>query len=90
MSKTFKKLSVVEKSIDFGRAVRVVSVPLLPPQENQVLVKVNYVGVNASDINASAARYFPNQKLPFNIGLEVTNFLTGTMTKLYQRFLRTY
>ena len=71
MSKTFKKLSVIEKTPDFRKAVRVVSVPLIPPKDNEVLVKVNYVGVNASDINVSSARYFLDQKLPFDIGFEV-------------------
>ena len=57
MSKTFKKLSVFEKTTDFRKAVRVVKVPLIPPKDNEVLMKVNYVGVNASDIMVTAARY---------------------------------
>ena len=71
MSKTFKKLSVVEKTPDFRKAVRVVEVPLVPPQDNQVLVKNIYAGVNATDLNSTAARYFSDGKLPFDIGLEV-------------------
>ena len=72
MSKTFKKLSVFEKTTDFRRAVKVVEVPLVPPQDDQVLVKNIYAGVNATDINITAARYFTDGKIPFDIGLEVS------------------
>ena len=72
MSKTFKKLSVVEKTPDFRKAVRVVDVPLVQPKDDEVVVKNIYVGVNATDINITAARYFTDGKLPFDIGLEVS------------------
>ncbi len=71
MSKTFKKLSVIEKTSDFRKAVKVVEVPLVPPQDNEVRVKNIYAGVDATDINITAARYFTDGKLPFDIGLEV-------------------
>ena len=72
MSKTYKKLSVVEKTADFRRAVRVVEVTLEPPNDDQVLIKNIYAGVNATDINLTAARYFTDGKLPFDVGLEVS------------------
>ena len=72
MSKTYKKLSVFEKTPDFRKAVRVVEVPLVPPQDDQVLIKVIYVGVNATDINRTAARYLYDSELPFDVGLEVS------------------
>ena len=72
MSKTFKKLSVIEKTPDFRKAVRIVDSPLEPPKDNEVLIKNIYAGVNATDINITAARYFTDGKLPFDIGLEVS------------------
>ena len=72
MSKNFKKLSVFEKTPDFRKAVKVVEVSLIPPQDDQVLVKNIYAGVNATDINMTAARYGSDGKIPFDIGLEVS------------------
>lgn len=69
-NKTFKKVSVVKLSANFAEATKVVEVPLIPPNDNQVLVKNLYAGVNATDINISAGRYFTDGKLPFDIGLE--------------------
>ncbi|CAG2109400.1 unnamed protein product, partial [Medioppia subpectinata] len=70
MSKNYNKLSVFKKSTDFREAVRVVSVPLNPPNDDEVLVKTIYAGVNATDVNISAGRYDPNSQLPFDVGLE--------------------
>jgi len=70
-SRTFKKLSVVKLSSSFAEATKVVEVPLVPPKENQVLLKNLYAGVNASDINMTAGRYGTDGKPPFDIGVEV-------------------
>jgi len=73
-SKTFKKVSVVKLSADFREATKIVEVPLTPPSSGQVLVKNLYAGVNATDVNISAGRYFTDGKVPFDIGLEVCNY----------------
>jgi len=70
-TKTFKKLSVVKLSANFAEATKVVEVPLTPPKDDEVLFKNIYAGVNATDINITAGRYFTDGKLPFDIGLEV-------------------
>ncbi len=70
-NKTFKKVSVVKLSANFAEATKVVEVPLIPPNDNQVLLKNLYAGVNATDINISAGRYFTDGKIPFDVGLEV-------------------
>ena len=70
-SKMFKKLSVVKLSSNFREATKIVDVPLTPPSDDQVLVKNLYAGVNATDINMTAGRYFVSGKVPFDIGLEV-------------------
>ena len=72
MSKTFKKLSVIKKTSNFREAVKVVSVPLVAPSDDQVLIKNIYAGVNATDVNTTASRYNPNAELPFDVGLEVS------------------
>ena len=71
MAKTFKKLDVVKLSSNFREATEVVEQPLRQPASDEVLVKVLYSGVNATDINISAGRYFTDGKVPFDIGLEV-------------------
>lgn len=47
-----------------------VEVPLVDPNENQVRIRNIYAGVNATDINITAARYFSDGNIPFDIGLE--------------------
>ncbi len=70
-NQTYKKLSVIKLSTDFAEATKIFKVPLIAPNDNQVLVKNLYAGVNASDINISAGRYFTDGKIPFDIGFEV-------------------
>lgn len=68
---TFKKLQVTNVTTDFRKATVVVEVPIPKPGPGQVLVKNHYAGVNATDINITAARYFTDGKVPFDIGFEV-------------------
>ena len=71
MAKVYRKLKVFTKTTDFKAATKVVEVPLVEPNEDEIRVKVIYAGVNAIDINITAARYFTDIKVPFDIGLEV-------------------
>ena len=64
-------MSVVKLSQNFREATQVVEEPLRQPVDDEVLVKVLFAGVNATDINISAGRYFTDGKVPFDIGLEV-------------------
>ena len=67
MSKTFKK------STNFREAVQVVEVPLVPPTDDQVVLKVVFAGVNATDVNVTAGRVFTDQlQVPHDVGLEVS------------------
>lgn len=70
MSKTFKKLQVTTVSTDFRKATTIFELPIPTPGPSQILVKIHFAGVNATDINISAARYFTDGKVPFDIGLE--------------------
>ncbi|RWS00348.1 quinone oxidoreductase-like protein, partial [Dinothrombium tinctorium] len=67
---TFKKLQVFDLSTDFAKAVRVVEATKPIPAADEVLVKNIYAGVNASDINVTAGRYFTFGEPPFDIGFE--------------------
>lgn len=85
---TFKKLQVTTISTDFRKATTIFEQPIPTPGPNQILLKNHFSGVNATDINISAARYFTDGKVPFDIGFEslgeieavgrnVTNFKVG-------------
>ncbi|KAH9424821.1 hypothetical protein DERP_012307 [Dermatophagoides pteronyssinus] len=66
----YKKLQVFTKTSNFRQAIKLVECPLVKPQDEEVRVKNIFAGVNATDINITAARYFTDGKLPFDIGLE--------------------
>lgn len=68
----FRKLQVFVKSTDFRAATKLVDVPLVEPADDQIRVRNVFAGVNATDINITAARYFTDGKIPFDIGLEVS------------------
>ena len=70
MATTFRKLQVFTKTTDFAKAVKVVEVPLVAPEPDRIRVRHLYAGINATDINITAARYFTDGKVPFDIGLE--------------------
>ena len=83
-----QKLQVINKTTDFGKAVELVDIKLVDPEPDQVRIRQIYSGVNATDINITAARYFTDGIIPFSIGLEglgvvdavgsnVTNFKVG-------------
>ena len=71
MSKTFKKVSVVKLTPNFREATKIVEEPLRSPADDEVLIKILYSGVNATDVNRSAGRSLTSGKMPFDIGLEV-------------------
>lgn len=55
--RAYRKLSVVKLSADFREATRVVTSPVPQPTGDELLVKVAYAGINASDINFTAGKY---------------------------------
>ncbi|CAG2119437.1 unnamed protein product, partial [Medioppia subpectinata] len=50
MAKTYKRLVIVKRTTNFREAVKVLCEPLVPPQDNEILVKTVYAGVNATDV----------------------------------------
>ncbi|EOA39897.1 hypothetical protein CARUB_v10008576mg [Capsella rubella] len=73
LPQNFEKIIVHALSHNFRNATRIVRAPLkLPIGPHQVLLKIVYAGVNASDVNFSSGRYFGggSLKLPFDAGFE--------------------
>lgn len=68
----YRKLQVFTKTTNFQQATKVVEVELIKPDEDKIRVRNIYAGVNATDINITAAKYFTDGKIPFDIGLEVS------------------
>ncbi|XP_065835630.1 prostaglandin reductase-3-like [Oscarella lobularis] len=67
---SFRKIVVNQLTTDFRKATSIVTKPLPKPNAHQLLIKNRYVGINASDINWTAGRYFPVKSLPIDIGFE--------------------
>lgn len=100
---TYKKLVVKKLTTNFREAVSVVTVTTEKPGPHEILIKNKYVGVNATDINISAGKYFVQVPPPYDIGLEgvgevvavgsdVTNFKVGQaagyrMLKAYSEYV---
>ncbi|KAF2321211.1 hypothetical protein GH714_035584 [Hevea brasiliensis] len=84
LPQSFEKIVVHTLSHNFRNATRIVSTPLrLPIEPHQVLVKVIYAGVNASDVNFSSGRYFTGNnkdlgsRLPFDAGFEAVGIIAA-------------
>lgn len=79
----FKKMVVRQLSTDFRAATEIVSAPLpTAVPRGAVLIKYLYAGVNASDINYSAGRYFGSPEaasklLPFDAGFEAVGVVVA-------------
>lgn len=71
MASTFRKLVVTKLSTNFKEAVKIVTETLRPPNDDEVLLKNLYVGVNATDLNITAGRYFKHGPIPYEFGIEV-------------------
>ncbi|KAK9166441.1 hypothetical protein Scep_001632 [Stephania cephalantha] len=80
----FEKIVVHTLSHNFRSATGIVHTLLkLPIKPNNVLLKVIYAGVNASDVNFSSGRYFGGSdkelttRLPFDAGFEAVGLVAA-------------
>jgi len=64
------KIVVKTLSSNFREATEIASIPIHPLRRGQILVRIVYVGINASDINYTAGKYLPGEKPPFDAGME--------------------
>lgn len=72
---TFRKVVVRTLTADFAAATAIETVPMIRPRPGEVLIERLWTGVNASDVNFTAGRYFGGAKkaaamLPFDAGFE--------------------
>ncbi|XP_076837502.1 prostaglandin reductase 3-like [Brachyhypopomus gauderio] len=74
---SMKKLVVTKISHNFRDAVSLNTVPVPTPGDRDLLIRNRYVGINASDINYSAARYDPSVTPPFDVGFEGVGTVVG-------------
>lgn len=72
MSATYKRCKVVQKANSFADATELQEFPLVEPKADEVRVKVIYTGVNLTDINICAGRFFVSGDLPYDLGFEVS------------------
>ena len=74
LPKSFQKIRVYKLTNDFEAATQIDNVNfqdlLSRLKTGQVIVKYDFVGINASDINFTAGRYDPTLKPPFDCGFE--------------------
>eukprot|EP01121_Diplochlamys_sp_Union-15-3_P007022 TRINITY_DN1762_c0_g2_i1.p1 TRINITY_DN1762_c0_g2~~TRINITY_DN1762_c0_g2_i1.p1 ORF type:complete len:349 (+),score=61.42 TRINITY_DN1762_c0_g2_i1:52-1098(+) len=66
----YRKVICTKLSTDFRDGTKIISVPLKLPSDNEVIVQIYYVGINASDINYTAGKYIPGVVPPFDTGFE--------------------
>ena len=87
---TFRKVVVHMLSADFAAATKIVTAPMPRPAAGEVLIERRYTGVNASDVNFSAGRYFGGakqaaSKLPFDAGFESVGVVAAVGTGVQLR-----
>lgn len=80
----YRKLQVFTKTTNFRQATKLVKCALTEPNEEQIRVRNIYAGINATDINITAARYLTDGKIPFDIGLEVIMIDLELFNYLYE------
>ncbi len=70
LPKTYRKLVATFLTTEFRAAAKQVEVAMPTPRSREVLIRNRFAGVNASDVNLTAGRYFPNPNLPMDLGFE--------------------
>ncbi|MFP4097063.1 MAG: zinc-binding dehydrogenase [Cyclobacteriaceae bacterium] len=69
-TKSYQKLQASSFSNQYREVVFVGKASIEAPGENEILVKNYYAGVNASDVNLIAGRYFADTHFPIDLGFE--------------------
>ena len=68
--KKWRKLVGVSLSTRFREVVQLQTVPTPRANLQELLVRVKYTGINASDVNWTAGRYIPGIQLLYDIGFK--------------------
>lgn len=69
-----RKIVCKKLSTNFRECTEIVKFELPTLKNDQVLVQVKYVGINASDINYTNGAYLPGVQPPFDCGFEAGAF----------------
>jgi len=67
---TFKKIVVTKLTQNFREATEIQTATIGSPASDEIIIKNRFVGINASDINFTAGRYFNDAKVPLDAGFE--------------------
>ncbi|XP_054161241.1 prostaglandin reductase-3-like [Oppia nitens] len=70
LANTYRQIQVFNYSTNFTEATKIVDKPLIDPGADEILVKNLYVGINATDLNITAGRYFKHDDPPYSLGIE--------------------
>jgi NADPH-dependent curcumin reductase CurA len=66
----YRKIEVQKLSPKFREATAIVEAEVCEPDDDEVVVAVEWVGINASDVNFTAGKYTPGVPPPFDAGFE--------------------
>ncbi|XP_005103943.1 prostaglandin reductase-3 [Aplysia californica] len=67
---SIKRIIVTKLGTNFRDVTKFETIPVPTLKSKEVLIKNRFIGINASDINFSAGRYFGVSEPPFPIGFE--------------------
>lgn len=70
LPRTYRKLVARRLTSNFREAAELVEVPMPRPGPGEVLIRNRFAGVNATDVNITAGRYYPTTTPPFDLGAE--------------------
>ena len=74
--RSYRKLIATKLTPNFRETAGVIAVDLEEPGPREVVIRNLYAGVNASDVNLTAGRYFANPTLPMDLGVEAVREIT--------------
>lgn len=77
-----RKIVCKKLSTNFRECTEIVKFELPTLKNDQVLVQVKYVGINASDINYTNGAYLPGVQPPFDCGFEAGAFVYSVLLSL--------
>ncbi|EDV29464.1 uncharacterized protein TRIADDRAFT_19171 [Trichoplax adhaerens] len=87
LPRTFRRILCEKFSPDFRQATRIVDTPMVNPGAKELLIKNRYLGINASDINFTAGRYFNgDEQPPFGVGFEAIGEIVALGNECQRHF----
>ncbi len=66
----YRKVVAARFDKNFRTAAEIVETPLEAPKPNEIILRIRYAGVNATDVNISAGSYTPGKQPPLDLGAE--------------------